>query len=368
MLENELTQQGEHMMKVCNACRYCEGYCAVWRAMEYRREFSSGDLSYLANLCHDCSDCYYACQYAPPHEFDINPPKVFGQLRAKSWDQYAVLPQMGKAVRKYGLLAPTALSALGVVLFSIIAAIAAKDVSNTQAVADFYQVVPHGAMVAVFVLVSAYVVVALFMGLFRFWRDCGEKPINIINPYAIGIAFREALRLDYLDGDGWGCTYPEEKPSQQRRTFHHLTFYGFLLCFAATTAAAFCAYVLNWPPPYAFYSLPVLLGTAGGLGIMVGTFGLLMLKLRRNRDISDNENVTADVSFVFMLMLTSLSGLVLLVFRHTSSMPLLLIVHLGIVLGFFIMLPHGKFVHGIYRFAALVKYALERNREKALGA
>ena len=71
-------------MTICNACRYCEGYCAVFPAMERRLTFSPGDLRYLANLCHNCAECYYACQYAPPHEFAVNVPQVFAQIRADS--------------------------------------------------------------------------------------------------------------------------------------------------------------------------------------------------------------------------------------------------------------------------------------------
>jgi MinD superfamily P-loop ATPase len=56
----ELLKEGERQMTICNACRYCEGYCAVFPAMELRRTFSKGDLVYLANLCFDCRDCYYA--------------------------------------------------------------------------------------------------------------------------------------------------------------------------------------------------------------------------------------------------------------------------------------------------------------------
>jgi Fe-S oxidoreductase len=61
---------------VCNACRYCEQYCPVFPAMEERREFARVDLAYLANLCHNCGECLYACQYAPPHEFGINVPRT----------------------------------------------------------------------------------------------------------------------------------------------------------------------------------------------------------------------------------------------------------------------------------------------------
>jgi len=38
----------------------------------------------------------------------------------------------------------------------------------------------------------------------------------------------------------------------------------------------------------------------------------------------------------------------------------LLGLHLGIVFAFFITMPYGKFVHGLYRFVALVRYAMER--------
>src|SRR5437879_12443170 len=76
-------------MSICNACRYCEGYCAVFPAMERRWTFSDADMDYLANLCHNCAECYYACQYAPPHEFAVNVPKVLAEIRARSYQKNA---------------------------------------------------------------------------------------------------------------------------------------------------------------------------------------------------------------------------------------------------------------------------------------
>jgi citrate/tricarballylate utilization protein len=61
-----------------------------------------------------------------------------------------------------------------------------------------------------------------------------------------------------------------------------------------------------------------------------------------------------------MLLMTGLTGLGLLALRSTPAMGILLAIHLGIVLGLFLTLPYGKFVHGLYRFAALVRYARER--------
>ncbi len=66
-----------------------------------------------------------------------------------------------------------------------------------------------------------------------------------------------------------------------------------------------------------------------------------------------------DVSFITLLFLTSLTGLLLLVLRERWSMGPLLIVHLGVVLALFVTLPYGKFVHGLYRAAALLKYTRE---------
>ena len=68
------------------------------------------------------------------------------------------------------------------------------------------------------------------------------------------------------------------------------------------------------------------------------------------------------VAFLGLLLLSSASGLLLLALRQTSAMGPMLIVHLGIVLALFLTLPYGKFVHAIYRSAALVKFALERAR------
>jgi len=41
----ELLEEAERQMVVCNACRYCEGFCAVFAAMERLRSFSGGDLT-----------------------------------------------------------------------------------------------------------------------------------------------------------------------------------------------------------------------------------------------------------------------------------------------------------------------------------
>jgi len=74
----------------------------------------------------------------------------------------------------------------------------------------------------------------------------------------------------------------------------------------------------------------------------------------------DEKRSGMDVAFIVMLFLTGLTGMALLLLRDTSAMGPLLALHLGVVFSLFVTMPYGKFVHGLYRFVALVRYARER--------
>ena len=94
-----LLAEADRLMTVCNSCRYCEGLCAVFPAMEMRRAFPDGDLNYLANLCHGCGACYVDCQFSPPHEFDVNVPRVLAQVRNEFYAAYAWPRVLAPAIR-----------------------------------------------------------------------------------------------------------------------------------------------------------------------------------------------------------------------------------------------------------------------------
>jgi citrate/tricarballylate utilization protein len=96
--------------------------------------------------------------------------------------------------------------------------------------------------------------------------------------------------------------------------------------------------------------------------LLIGPAGLFVLSLKRDPVLVDGAHKGMDTAFIAMLFLTSLTGFVLMILRDTAAMGVLLAVHLGVVLGLFLSLPYGKFVHGLYRLLALVKYAGERRR------
>jgi citrate/tricarballylate utilization protein len=353
--------EAERLMVVCNSCRYCEGLCAVFPAMEMRRAFSDGDLDYLANLCHGCGACYDDCQFAPPHEFDVNVAKVLAQVRADSYRAYA-WPQALAGLFDRNARVTAMIAAASVAVFVIGVVVRDDPAALFGAHAGpgaFYALMPHAAMAVVFGAAFLYAIVALAMGARNFWRDIGEPLATLAEPRALGQAIRDACTLRYLDGGGAGCMNDEKTRADHRRLFHHFTFYGFLLCFAATCVATLYHFVLAREAPYPWYDLPVVLGTIGGIGLVIGPAGLLIARWRRDPELADDTRLGMDVAFITMLFATSVTGLGLLALRDTAAMGLLLALHLGVVFALFVTMPYGKFVHGIYRFLALVRYARE---------
>ena len=348
----DLMQHGAHVMTVCNACRYCEQYCPVFPAMEELRTFGKADLAYLANLCHNCGECLYACQYAPPHEFGINVPKTLAQIRVQSYQDYAWPRALGVAFTEHNLLTGIALAAT----FSAILALTARTLSPIDHMADFYAVVSHNVMVGVFGGVFLFAVAAMSVGVIRFLHDVRQNAQSSAWGLTRGqtpVLFRDILTLRHLHASGVDCVSAEEHRTPWRRWLHHCTFYGFLLCFASTTVAAIYDNVFGWRAPYDYASLPVLLGTMGGIGLLVGSLGLWIQRRRRDPALTDKTQHGLDESFLALLFLTTLTGFALLLLRHEPVMPWLLVVHLGTVLALFVTLPYGKFVHGLYRAAAL---------------
>ncbi len=351
------------VLQICNACRYCEGFCAVFPAMTRRLEFNPADAHYLANLCHHCGACLHACQYAPPHEFALNVPRAMAQVRRQTYEQYAWPPALGALYRRNGLTLALALAA-GLALFLALAAAGGGGLWRSVPGAGFYGVFPHGLMVALFAPVFGFALLALALGVRRFWREEAPGPVG---GGAAAEALHDALRLKYLDGGhGEGCNNEDDAFTLARRRAHHFTFYGFMLCFAATVTGTLYHYAFGWPAPYDFASLPKLLGTAGGLSLVAGTVGLWRLNLRRHPLQQDPAQRPMDRGFIALLFATAASGLALMLARGTPAMPLLLCAHLGAVMALFATLPYGKFAHAVYRGAALLKWAVEKRQPNRL--
>ena len=361
--EKEVARQ----LQICNGCRYCEGFCAVFPALTRRLEFGKADIHYLANLCHNCGACLHACQYAPPHEFAINVPKSMATVRGQTYADYAWPKALGGLYKRNGLTVSMAL-AVSLSLFLMLAIESNGTLWGGPVQNGFYAIFPHNLMVSMFAPIFLWAVLALTLGVIKFWREVTPATSGApLSSPAAAEAAHDALRLKYLGGGhGEGCNNEDDAFTLARKRAHHLTFYGFMLCFAATSVATIYHYLLDWPAPYDFTSLPKLLGTVGGISLTLGTLWLWRLNLARDPNHGDAQQRPMDRGFIALLFFISVTGLALMLSKDTAAMPILLAVHLGMVMALFLTLPYGKFAHGIFRTAALLRFSVEKRQPSKL--
>ncbi|MEM8741177.1 MAG: tricarballylate utilization 4Fe-4S protein TcuB [Pseudomonadota bacterium] len=358
-----LVAEARRQAEICNACRYCEGYCAVFPALHSQRSFAAGDLTQFANLCHNCRGCYYACQYTAPHEFDLNLPAALADLRQASWEAYAWPGGLARLFMTNGAALGLSI-ALGFAL--IFAAMRALGPTGGD---GFYAFLSHSAMVAIFLPAFLLPLIALAIGLRRYWRDVGGGPLHLRDMLQ---ALHDAARLRNLaGGHGDGCNFEDEdRFSPARRRAHHAVMYGFLLCFLSTSSGTLLHYGFDMPAPYPLWSLPKLFGLPGGLLMCAGCIWLAALKLRAERHLGAASAWGGEMGFVLLLFLVAASGLALYaagsVAPLNAMLPALLALHLGAVLSLFLLTPYTKMAHGAFRLAALIREA-QRTRMARTG-
>ena len=356
---SDASLEAKRQMEICNACRYCEGYCAVFPAMALRRDFAAGDLTHLANLCHGCKGCYHSCQYAPPHAFGVNIPATFATLRAEGYATHAWPAGLGALYARSGTIV-TLVAVLAPVL-ALLLAMALHDPATLYTAQTgtgaFFRIVPYWLMMLLAGGSFGYALLAMGMGAARYWRATGQRAPG---PAPVAEAAFDILTLRNLGGGGHGCNDIDDRFTMHKRWLHQAMFGGFMLCFAATTTGAIYHNVFGWKSPHAFLSVPVQLGFWGGIGMLIGTSGLLWLKVRTDPGPVAPALLGGEYAMLALLWLIAATGLLLLGIRHTGAMGVMLALHLGLVIGFFLVMPYSKMVHGVYRGLALLRNAQER--------
>lgn len=352
-LSDDPTEEARRQIEICNACRYCEGYCQVFPAITRQKVFASGDITQLANLCHNCRGCYYACQYTEPHEFALNLPKALAVARVDSWDRMAWPGGLARVFQRSGMALVAALVVGFAFFFWLVAALPGGG-------EGFYAYLGHTAMVAIFLPAFVLPLGAIAVSLGRYWREVGAGPVRWAH---LVDAFAGAAKMRNLAGGGAGCNFEkDDRYSQARRHAHQAVLWGFVLCFSSTSVGTILHYIFDIQAPYGLISLPKLLGVPGGILLVLGGVGLAMLKLKADPDLGAKDYWGGEMAFVLLLSFVGLSGLALYAATGTALVGGLLALHLGSVLTFFLLAPYSKMAHGFYRMAALVADAQERAR------
>ncbi len=354
-MQTDLFSEARRQADICNACRYCEGYCSVFPALHRTRSFSDGDITQLANLCHNCRGCYYACQYTAPHEFDLNLPKALAEVRQESWSACAWPAGFAGLFQRAGGAIALGLTLSIAVLFALVQSV------QPEAGQGFYAYMSHGLMVAIFAPAFLLPLVAVFVSLRSYWLAVGGGSVRFAD---VLDALKSAGQMKNLQGGhGDGCNFEDEdRFSPARRHCHHATLYGFLLCFAATSSGTVLHYGFGMEAPYGFFSLPKFLGVPGGILLCLGTAGLAWLKTKADPDLGAPSAWAGEMAFVLLLFAVSATGLLLYAMTGTEAVSVILPLHLGTVLTFFLLTPYTKMAHGFYRMAALTIEAADTRR------
>lgn len=355
-----LGQEETHrVMSVCNACRYCEAMCPVFSQLANYRVPSPADLDYLANLCHNCGACFDVCQYAQPHPFALNVPAALAEQRLATYEDAAWPRGFASSLRSQPKVVVSVLLGL---LTLVLAGFALLPGSSSLWVSgglqgDFYAVMPHWLMASLGGATFGFAALSLCVSLVRFTRRLQLGTNVLLDWHAWREALPAAITLRYM-GDSQGCETSSGSLPGERRLWHHFMAGGFALCFASTCVATVYHYGLGMLAPYAWSSLPVVLGLLGGLGLLVGPLALIRLHFTSSvaQELAQRQ---LSQCFLGMLAWVSGTGLLLLVLRDHASMPLVLAVHLGAVFTLFVLLPYSKFVHAPFRVLSLLKLAAD---------
>jgi citrate/tricarballylate utilization protein len=305
--------------------------------------------------------------YAPPHEFGVNPPAVFAEVRRASYESFTMRNLFGSVLRPK--LMNRKRSAF--FIFNVVVAILAVLVCvglNQGLNALYQQMTPVGSPYAILtyrsiVLVSIVLfglsLAAMGLGVGAYWRSTRGSYTGLFNPRAWMRALRYGATLRYLRGGAEGCYVKENHASSERRMLHYFVSYGFMLCLVATIAAGVEQDLMGRQPPFALVSVPVLCGLIGGAGLVLGSIGLLRLKSTQDVIATDGQMTAMDLGFLIALVLLGATGLSTFMVRSGPDYGLVLAIHLAVVWSCFLLAPMTKFVHFVYRLLALVQDNLE---------
>jgi len=341
--------------------------------MERRTNFGKGDLFYLANICHDCKACYYACPYTEPNELKINIPEVLSELRLESYKEYSTPRRLASFFGRHrrNFLVTALASLLATVLFSLLIGNPQRLFSPHLELGSFYDIFPYVVIIGVGFGIGLYVVANYLFNMIRFYKDIGGK----LRQISIGAILRAASDAFLHSGfkGGWhikgnksGCYHENQDPSSGFLTLHALIFYGFISAMVSTTLAAMYQDWFGILPPYPVLSLPALFGIAGGICMIVGTLAIIAIRRKEDKRPVFKNMTTLDYAFLLTLASVSITGFLTLILRSTSAMGVVFTIHLGFVLLLFVTAPYGKFVHFTYRYIALIFTRIEEAQQSKL--
>lgn len=367
--QTDLYSEAVRQFTICNSCRYCEGYCAVFPAIESKNSYDNSYIDYVANLCHDCRNCYYACPYTSPHEFSINIPLLLSSIRIKNYVKYTYPEKVSRSFFEKPITSGIVVTILSIIvtwIFALLIENPSRIFQKYTYSGSFYVILPYWITIALGFTLLGYVITIMGISSFKYWRTI-RNPNSSVSLSAFTKALWDSISHKYFKGGDAGCDYPDMFSGYRRLYAHFSLFLGFILTALSTISAAIYQNVLSLFPPYPYLSLPVIFGTLGGILIIISTSTLTYHKRKGGREnLVERKMIKLDVFLLALLALISITGIAVLILRNTEYMGAILITHVGITISFFALAPYSKLIHIPYRILSLTRYRIERSRKQSI--
>jgi len=362
-----LTKQSGNFFKKCFQCGTCSSTCTlspdnepfpgkemIWAVWGMKDRLLK-DLDVW--LCFQCNDCSSRCPRGG------RPGDVLAAVRRKNIMHYSFPRFMGRWVSQPQFV--PLLLAIPVILLSL--ALYYKDSLETSLgitramgepiIYNYSSLYPHWLLNSLFFFFSFLALLAVIIGVARFWRDLKSNTnvnYNILPKKGIFPSIISTLKNIILHTKFDMC-----EKSHNRYWSHILVFFGFI----SLTIVTLWVITISINPliqgefiyPFGFFSPWKMLANIGGLAVLGGS--LLMIRDRIKDTGQAGAGTYYDWSLIATILIVVLTGFATEVLHYVRLEPhrhIAYFVHLVFVFCLLIYLPYSKLAHLIYRTVALV--------------
>ncbi|MCP4705901.1 MAG: hypothetical protein GY865_14980 [candidate division Zixibacteria bacterium] len=308
-------------------------------------------------LCYQCNDCSTRCPRG------ARPGDLLAAVRQESIVKHSFPSFLSRWVNEPQsilLLLSLPIILLGLALIfreSIETALGITKPVGDQILYSYSSIFPHWLLNSFFLFITALVIIAVTVGVVRFWRsmksfdnsDKDTKPVKALMPSILS-ALRNIITHDNFSK----CT------AERTRQFSHIAiFFGFI----ALSCVTLWIITLGINPliggsfvyPFGFWSPWKILANLGGLAMISGIGLIIRDRMRHDEQAgAGNYYDWAFLTTIFIVVATGFFTEVLHYVRLEPHRHIVYFIHLVFVFTLIAYLPYSKFAHIIYRTVAMV--------------
>ncbi len=308
-------------------------------------------------LCYQCNDCSTRCPRS------ARPGDLLAAVRQESIVKHAFPSFLSRWVNEPQsipllLCIPIILLSLALILREPIE----KALGITKPVGDkilysYSSIFPHWLLNSFFLFFTVLVIIAVIVGVTRFWRSMKASDStgkNITPVKGLMPSIFSAVKNIITHENFSKCT------AERTRFFSHISiFFGFIALSCVTlwiiTLGINPLISGNFVYPFGFWSPWKILANLGGLALL-GGIGLIIRDRMRHDEQAGAGNYYdwAFLTTIFIVVATGFFTEILHYVRLEPHRHIVYFVHLVFVFTLIIYMPYSKFAHIIYRTVAMV--------------